>query len=99
VFVEDLVESFSHITRQSERFPIQGVKDIEQEILEGFEGLEFEDTGRDILLFITRKPTPTATEFKSRWDTQPFSLLDSIAGEYFQSSPHYFSTGGNADGH
>ncbi|KAF2253687.1 hypothetical protein BU26DRAFT_516008 [Trematosphaeria pertusa] len=35
------------------------------------------------LLFITRKPTLTPTEFKTHWDAAHVALLQSTAGPYF----------------
>ncbi|KAF2662134.1 hypothetical protein K491DRAFT_686627 [Lophiostoma macrostomum CBS 122681] len=36
-----------------------------------------------VLLFITRKPTLSPTEFRSHWDTKHVELLKSIAGSDF----------------
>ncbi|KAF2705618.1 hypothetical protein K504DRAFT_460331 [Pleomassaria siparia CBS 279.74] len=36
-----------------------------------------------VLLYITRKPTLTPSEFRHHWDTQHVQLLKSIAGEDF----------------
>ncbi|KAF2000884.1 hypothetical protein P154DRAFT_522159 [Amniculicola lignicola CBS 123094] len=46
-----------------------------------------------VLLFITRKPTITPSDFKTYWDTTHIELLKSVGGEHFPISHtrHYIA--------